>query len=72
MDIFRVTMNDEVKTMSMVTHSHLQNEKDILQSFHPFPTDHRLSSLLHCENLTMVATQDTSFCLHDTPRCQGI
>ena len=72
MDVFGVTMKNKVKTMSTVTHSCLQNKKDISWSFCPFPTDRRLSSLLRYENLMMVATQDTSFCLDDAPCHQGI
>ena len=72
MDIFGVTMKNKVKTMSVVAHLHPQNEKDILQSFCPFPADRRLSSLLRYENLTMVVTQDASLCLHNTPCHQGI
>ena len=72
MDIFGVTMKNKVKTMSAVTHSNLQNEKDILQSLRPFPADRQLSSLLRYENLMMVVTQDTSPCLHNATHHQGI
>ena len=72
MDIFGVKMKNKVKTMSVVTHLHLQNEKGVSWSFCPFPADRRLSSMLHHENLMMVVTQDASFCLHNAPCCQGI
>ena len=72
MDIFGVTMKNEVKMTSVVTRLHLQNKKGVSQSFCPFPVDRRLSSPLRCENLMMVVTQDTSSCLHDATCNQGI
>ena len=64
--------NMQLKMVSAVAHLCLQNKKDILQLFHPFPADRWLSSLLRYENLTMVAMQDTSLCLHNAPRHQGV